>query len=157
MIPTPPNMLKAPYSSLYLLFWPLKWAQNYLQHILSFKKTKRKNSWCSGLCPSPLVGSMRSLAGSWIVCWDDYSPCALSFASLVIFIATWFVSFCFPGLYIISKSYPCNFVVHFCCFGVWIVWDRREFKLFWSGKTRWGQGTPLNPWANVAVAILDFL
>ena len=89
MITTPPIMLKAPYSSLSLLFGPLNWAHNYLQHILSLKKTKRKISWCSGLCPSPLVGFMRSLVRSWIVCWDDCSPCALSFASLVIFIATW--------------------------------------------------------------------
>ena len=86
-------MLKAHYSSLSLLFWTPKVSPNYLQHILSFKNIRRKNSWCSGLCPSPLVGSMRSLVGSWIFCWDDCSPCALSFDSFVIFIATWFVSF----------------------------------------------------------------
>ena len=104
MITTLPIMLKAPYSSLSLLFGPLKWAQNYLQHILSLKKIKRKNSWCSGLCPSSQVGSMRSLVGSWIICWDDCSPCALSFASLVIFIATWFVS-CPPS----SKEFNLEF------------------------------------------------
>ena len=92
MIPTPPIMLKATYSSLSLLFGPIKWAQITYNIFVSCKKTKRKNSWCVGLCSAPLVRSMWFLVGLWNVRWDDCSPCALSFASLVIFVATWVVS-----------------------------------------------------------------
>ena len=90
MILTPPIMLKAPYSSLSLLFGPLKRAQIIYNIFVSYKKTKRKNSWCDGLCSAHLVRSMRSLVGLWI--WDDCSLCALTFPSLVIFVATRVVS-----------------------------------------------------------------
>jgi len=39
-------------------------------------------------------------------------------------------TFVFPGLYTILKLYPCNLAVHFCCSGVWIVWDNRVLRLF---------------------------
>ena len=96
MLPTPPIMLKGPYSSLSLLFGPLKEAQIIYNIFVSYKKTKRKNSWCDGLCSTSLVRSMWSLVGLWIGHWDDYSPCALSFASLVIFLTTWVVSWTNP-------------------------------------------------------------
>ena len=34
MLPTPPTMLKAHYSSLFLLFGPLQMSPTYLQHFL---------------------------------------------------------------------------------------------------------------------------
>ena len=87
MLTTPTIMLKLPYFSLSLLFGPLKRAQIIYNIFVSYKKTKMKNNWCVGLCSTPLVRSIWSLVGLWIVCWDDCSPCALSFASLVIFVA----------------------------------------------------------------------
>ena len=51
-------MLKAPYSNIYLLFGLLKRAQIIYNIFVSYKKTKRKNSWCTVLCPAPLVTSM---------------------------------------------------------------------------------------------------
>jgi len=58
MLTTPPIMLKVPYSSLSLLFGPLKRAQIIYNIFVSYKKTKRKNGWCGGLCSAPLVRSM---------------------------------------------------------------------------------------------------
>ena len=92
MLTTHPIMLKVTYSSLSLLFGALKRAQIIYNIFMYYKKTKRKNSWCAGLCSTPLVRSMWSLVGLWNVRWDDCSPCALSFSSLVIFVATWVVS-----------------------------------------------------------------
>ena len=97
MISTPPIMLKAPYSNLFFLFGPLKRAQIIYNIFISYKKTKRKNSSCVDLCPAPLVRFMWSLVGYWIFCWNDSLPCALSFSSLVIFVATWIVSPSFQG------------------------------------------------------------
>ena len=96
MLTTPPIMLKVPYYSLSLLFGSLKRAQIIYNIFVSYKKTKMKNSWCAGLCSTPLVRFMWSLVGLWIVRLDDCSPCVLSFASLVIFVATWVVS-CSPS------------------------------------------------------------
>jgi len=40
----------------------------------------------------------------------------------------------FTGPYKFWKSYPYNFVVHFCCSGVWIVWVRSVLRLFFICK-----------------------
>ena len=38
MLPTPPIMLKVPYSSLYLLFGPLKWAQLFTTYLYLIRR-----------------------------------------------------------------------------------------------------------------------
>ena len=40
---------------------------------------------------------------------------------------------CLPHLYIIWKLYPCSLVIHFCCLGGLMVWDKTMmFRLCWS-------------------------
>jgi len=53
------------------------------------------------------------LVGLWIVRWDDCSPCALSFSSLVIFVATWVVSFMLFHSYWVLNDV---FIVKLICF-----------------------------------------
>ena len=81
------------YSSLFCYLDPKSEPKLFTNMFLSFKKTRRKNSWCSSLCQVLLlVRFVWYLVGSWLDCWDDCSQCELSLESLVIFLATWIVS-----------------------------------------------------------------
>ena len=78
------------------LFWYLDRKSEpklFTNMFLSFKKTRRKNSWCSSLCQLLLlVRSVWYLVGPWLDCFDDCSQCELSLESLVFVLATWIVS-----------------------------------------------------------------
>jgi len=55
--------------------------------------TRRKNIWCSSLCPVLLLlRSFWSLVGPWLGCWDDLLNCEVYVVSLVICLSRWFVS-----------------------------------------------------------------
>ena len=89
MLPKPPIIIKTPYSSLSLLFGPLKWAQIIYKHVLFFK-TKRKNFWIFGfITSSSFADSFSRLGGAWpcILRWLTLlgsACCVLSYLSICI-------------------------------------------------------------------------
>jgi len=92
MLSTPQFMLSEPYSSLFFYLDPLKWAQ-FIYIIFSFKKIRRKNIWCSGLCPVLLLlRSFWCLVGPCLGCWDDWPNCEVFVVSLFICLSIWVVS-----------------------------------------------------------------